>query len=140
MYLPDVNVWIALVFEAHAHHPAARVWFDSLRTGSARICRVTQAGLLRLSTNRSLFGAEALDMSRAWEVYDVLLSDARVSFIGEPAGVEHLWRRRTVGLAYSPKLWTDTYLGAFAEAANLTVATLDKGLADREGDRGELLE
>jgi predicted nucleic acid-binding protein len=28
--LSDVNVWLALIFNAHAHHPAALAWFNSL--------------------------------------------------------------------------------------------------------------
>gem|GEM_PF-2467722 len=30
MLLPDVNVWLALTFDSHAHHPAAKLWFDNL--------------------------------------------------------------------------------------------------------------
>ena len=30
MHLPDINVWLALTFDSHAHHPAAKTWFDGL--------------------------------------------------------------------------------------------------------------
>ena len=30
MLLPDVNVWLALAFDSHVHHPVAKLWFDSL--------------------------------------------------------------------------------------------------------------
>ena len=26
--LPDINVWVALVYEGHEHHPVAREWFE----------------------------------------------------------------------------------------------------------------
>jgi predicted nucleic acid-binding protein len=29
MLLPDVNVWLALTFDSHIHHPAAKKWFDA---------------------------------------------------------------------------------------------------------------
>ena len=30
MLLPDVNVWLALAFDSHVHHPVAKQWFDGL--------------------------------------------------------------------------------------------------------------
>jgi len=30
MLLPDVNVLLALTFDSHIHHPAAKKWFDAL--------------------------------------------------------------------------------------------------------------
>jgi predicted nucleic acid-binding protein len=30
MLLPDVNVWLALTFDSHIHHSAAKAWFDAL--------------------------------------------------------------------------------------------------------------
>jgi predicted nucleic acid-binding protein len=30
MFLPDINVWLALAFEAHFHHLAAKAWFNAL--------------------------------------------------------------------------------------------------------------
>lgn len=29
MFLPDVNLWLALAFESHVHHAAARSWFET---------------------------------------------------------------------------------------------------------------
>ena len=52
---PDVNVWVALTYQGHVHHSAARGWFVSLHA-DARLffCRVTQLGLLRLLTTEAL--------------------------------------------------------------------------------------
>jgi len=47
--LPDVNVWLALVFNAHAHHPSALAWFNSLSGETCHFCRLTQLGFLRRS-------------------------------------------------------------------------------------------
>jgi hypothetical protein len=30
MLLPYVDVWLALTFDSHVHHPAAKTWFDAL--------------------------------------------------------------------------------------------------------------
>jgi predicted nucleic acid-binding protein len=30
LLLPDVNVWFAMTFDSHIHHPSAKSWFDGL--------------------------------------------------------------------------------------------------------------
>jgi predicted nucleic acid-binding protein len=51
MLLPDINVWLALVFDAHVHHPSALAWFNSLSDETAFFCRLTQQGFLRWANN-----------------------------------------------------------------------------------------
>jgi toxin-antitoxin system PIN domain toxin len=84
MLLPDINVWLALTFDSHVHHPSAKTWFDGLTDDVCFFCRMTQQGFLRLSTNQKVFGAHALTLSGAWAKYDILQSDARISFAIEP--------------------------------------------------------
>ncbi len=139
MFLPDINIWLALVFEAHTSHPVVETWFRNMGRISCRFCRVTQSGFLRLATNPSVLGTSARSMENAWQLYDTLLKDARIGFTDEPTGTEHLWRARTYTRTYSPKVWTDAYLAAFAEAGGLTLVTLDRALATAEGDRAILL-
>lgn len=95
MLLPDVNVWLALTFESHTHHPSARAWFDALSGTLCHFCRSTQQGFLRLATNPSVFATRALTMTDAWQKYDVFQSDACVSYAEEPDGVEAIWRSYT---------------------------------------------
>ncbi len=73
MLLPDVNVWLALTFDSHVHHPAAKTWFDALSGELCLFCRTTQQGFLRLATNAVVFGDSALNLSEAWKKYDVFL-------------------------------------------------------------------
>ncbi len=42
-------------------------------------------------------------------------------------GLEPLWRNYTQGEAFSPKIWNDAYLVAFARAAPYELVTFDKG-------------
>jgi toxin-antitoxin system PIN domain toxin len=128
MFLVDVNLVLALAFQAHIHHSAAKAWFDVLTERQiCHFCRMTQQGFLRLATNPKAFGDEAVTLSRAWELYDAFLSDPRISFMEEPAGVETIWRDYTRGQTFSPKVWNDAYLAAFARAANLQLVTFDHG-------------
>jgi uncharacterized protein len=56
---------------------------------------------------------------------DRLTEDIRFEFGLEPVGLEHYWRRMTMIDSYSPKVWTDRYLAAFATTAGLQVVTFD---------------
>jgi uncharacterized protein len=60
MYLPDDNLWLAMVFEAHTHHIVAKAWFESLSTEICAFCRLSQQGFLRLATNPRAFGEDAV--------------------------------------------------------------------------------
>ena len=133
MLLPDVNVWLALTFDSHAHHPAAKNWFDALSDEVCFFCRKTQQGLLRLATNRQIFGTHALTLRQAWQEYDTFQSDARVSYADEPANLETQWRGWTQNQSFSPHIWNDAYLAAFAKAGGLEVVTFDKAFAQFTG-------
>jgi toxin-antitoxin system PIN domain toxin len=129
MFLPDVNIWLALAFESHFHHQAAQGWFDTLASDGCSFCRLTQQGFLRLATNPKTFGSEAVPLSDAWRMYDEFVNDPRVSFSAEPAGIEPLWRGYSKSRSYSPKVWNDAFLAAFAEAAGYELISFDRGFA-----------
>jgi uncharacterized protein len=127
MFLPDVNLWLALVFESHVHHAVARDWFAALSDSDCSFCRLTQQGFLRLSTNPKAFGAEAVTLSEAWQLYDSLICDPRVVFSAEAGVIETPWRGFTQRQSYSPKIWNDAYLAAFAQAGGFRLVTFDRG-------------
>ena len=129
MYLPDINVWLALAFEVHVHHQQAAEWFDTLLPQDCAFCRFTQQGFLRLATNPVVLKDAAVTMADAWSCYDALLSDDRVLFLAEPSGVEQNWRRHTRRRAHSHKVWGDAYQISFAEAAAATPVSFDRGFA-----------
>ena len=87
MFLPDVNVWIALAFATHVHHVAAKNWFDGLPSGLFFFCRMTQQGFLRLATDPRVLQSQAVTLPEAWKMYDTVLRDVRISFSDEPVGV-----------------------------------------------------
>ena len=90
---------------------------------------MTQQGFLRLATNPKAVGAAAVTLADAWIMYDALLGDPFVSFTDEPDGVESLWRGYTQHQSFSPKVWNDAYLAAFARAAGCELVTFDKGFS-----------
>ena len=129
MFLPDINLWLALAFESHFHHDSAKRWFDGSPSGSFYFCRLTQPRFLRLASNPKVFQEDAVSLSRAWDLYDVIMSDPRVTFVDESENVESYWRAYTRRPTFSPNIWSDAYLAAFARAAGLELITFDKGFA-----------
>ena len=128
MFLPDINLWLALAFESHVHHGGAKNWFDGATNDGCCFCRLTQQGFLRLATNPKAFGEEAVTLSEAWQLYDEFFLDPRVSFTDEPPNVEGHWRAYTQRRTFSPKVWNDAFLAAFARTANLSWPRSTKAL------------
>ena len=129
MFLPDVNLWLALAFQGHVHHESARKWFELTPDASCAFCRLTQQGFLRLATNPKALPGEAVPMIDAWSMFDIFLSDSRVVFATEPPGLESLWRILTQRQSFSNKVWNDAYLAAFAQAGGLELVTFDRGFS-----------
>ncbi len=75
MFLPDINLRLALAFESHVHHGRAKNWFDGTTNDRCFFCRLTQQGFLRLATNSKAFGDEAVTLSDALaiEMHDPLV-------------------------------------------------------------------
>ncbi|MDX2150364.1 MAG: TA system VapC family ribonuclease toxin [Bryobacteraceae bacterium] len=134
-YLPDVNVWLALAVEGHVHHEPSRRWLEEEAAGSTLLfCRVTEMGLLRLLTSRSILGRDALSPAAAWKVRDAFFQDDRIRFEAEPPEAESWWRRATTAeKSAGPSFWTDAWLASFAAATGATLVTFDAALAGRRG-------
>ncbi len=126
MYLPDINVWLSLSFEAHNHHSWAKSWVESIQDEALTFCRLTHLGFLRLATNPKVFADEVLTLEEAWSCFDHFLEDSRIEFTIEPFGIEQFFRRFTSDSSYSPKVWNDAYLAAFSVTTNARLVSFDK--------------
>jgi toxin-antitoxin system PIN domain toxin len=140
-YFPDVNVWVALAYSRHVHHRSAAFWFNSLEGEIAYFCRITQLGFLRLMTQPAVMGSDTKTPTEAWGIYDLILSDERVSFRAEPESVllESDFRRLTTKPQFSSKDWPDAYLATFAETADVILVTFDRALHQMNGGKSLLL-
>lgn len=128
-FLPDVNFCIGLAFDAHPHHENAATWFAENADGTIGFCRTTQQGFLRIATNRRAMGQDVVTLPLAWQAYDAFLQVPRISFFEEPIHLEAQWRKFTEPEEFSPNIWTDAYLAAFACSADLRIVTFDRGFA-----------
>jgi toxin-antitoxin system PIN domain toxin len=140
-YFPDVNVWLALAYRGHLHHPIASAWFERVEAEEAVFCRFTQLSFLRLLTHPAVMRDEVKTQQEAWKAYDQLSSDARVSFFPEtdPERVEATLRALTASSRFAHQQWPDAYLAAFAKASGLTLVTFDKALGKLAGKECVLL-
>jgi len=127
MFLPDINFWLALTFEVHAHHIRAKEFFDSHPSEPTFFCRFTQQGFLRLASNATVFGDEAVSLREGWGLYEKMLNDPRVNLAQEPNDLERHWRNYTNVGPRSPKFSSDAFLAAFARAADFRLVTFDRG-------------
>jgi toxin-antitoxin system PIN domain toxin len=129
---PDINVWVALTYEGHAHHSTAAEWFVRLPADAGfAFCRFTQLGLLRLLTAKAVMSDEVMTQPRAWAAYDRWLKDPRVEFVDEPAEIENRFRALTRLRQPATRDWADSYLAAFATAGQLTLVTFDRALGSK---------
>lgn len=126
IFLPDVNVWLALASPRHIHSPVCSEWLDTVYQDDLVFCRVTQMGLLRLLTNASVMGGDVLASRDAWRVYQSMLTDERIGFVPEPLFLEEQWKKLTSQKQPTPNVWTDAYLTAFAHSAAMRLVTLDR--------------
>jgi toxin-antitoxin system PIN domain toxin len=136
--LCDSNVWLALALFEHAHHDAARGWFETVaKPGAVLFCRATRQAFLRLLTTAAVlapYGIPPLTNQLAWSAYEALLADDRIVFQARaPAGLETRWRQLAVRDTASPKLWMDAYLAAFAQAGGYRMVTFDAAFAQFGG-------
>ena len=139
MFLPDVNLWLALSFDSHVHHSAALLWFEA-SSQTSYFCRLTQQGFLRLATNPKVLGDEAISLKEAWGLYDSILADPLAAYAEEPHDFEANWRGYTQKESFTPKVWSDAYLAAFARAARFEVVTFDRDFRRYKQTRCTILQ
>ena len=140
IYLPDVNVWVALAVDGHPHHAIAKRWFERLGQESLLFCRVTEMGLLRLLTNEHVMSGHPLSSQAAWGVRKQFEGDTRVKYVPEPSGFEAVWRGTAQAGKIGPNFWTDAYLSSFCVGTGATMVTFDRGFGVRTPCKVLLLE
>ena len=75
--------------------------------------------------------ADVLTQLEAWETFDLLVTDPRNRMIGEPAGIDPVFRQQTGSQQAATKQWAGGYLAAFAETAGIQLVTFDRALAGK---------
>ena len=76
---------------------------------------------------------DVLSQRQAWSVYDRWFEDSRILFLEEPVNLEPVFRGISSLPRPAAKDWADSYLLAFAEAADLSLVTFDRALKQQNG-------
>jgi uncharacterized protein len=127
VYLVDVNLLIARLFEDHEHHLPAVEWFD-LPDLQWALCSWTEAGFLRYATRPG-----RLSMSEATGVLDDMARHAGFSY--HP--VAHSWGTLTKPFfqrLHGHRQITDAYLLGTAIHDGIMLATFDRGILHLAGE------
>lgn len=122
--LPDVNVWLALADENHAHHEKARVYWQEQSFPEIAYCRVTALGFLRLSTHPKVL-SRPLTPAEAWEIYQRYRIEAHVAFVQDSPEVDAEFMALSCATDFSHHLWTDGYLAALARFKDCRIISFD---------------
>ena len=130
--LLDINVWLAITDERHAHHSAAVHYWKTHAAEMTVFCRVTMLGFLRIVTQPRT-ATPPLSLNRALAVYRDYLQTSGVGFLHEPAGVEEILAKLLDQPAFSHRLWTDAYLAALAIASGCRLVSFDSDFQTFDG-------
>ena len=126
--LLDVNVLVALAWPTHVHHAEAVNWFSDHLPATWATASVTQAGFLRVSSNRKVLGdarspAEAAAVLRALTELD-----------GHVLWNDDLDLVRAPGMAFDSlrgyRQVTDAHLLALAMRHDGRLVTFDRAVTD----------
>ncbi|MCO7220444.1 TA system VapC family ribonuclease toxin [Klenkia sp. PcliD-1-E] len=123
MALLDVNVLVALAWDSHVHHLAAREWFVADAPAGWSTCSTTENGFLRVSANRRVLPA-ALDLADARTVLTALRAVGAHRFL--PDDVSPL--DPDVPAVRGHRQITDAHLLTVARRAGEPLVTFDRAL------------
>ena len=124
--LLDVNVLIALAWENHLFHPAARKWLEKHERLGWATCAITQIAFIRLSSQTSIFGNQAKTPEQARLLLIECTSRRNHVFFSElPSAGDCHELSRIMG----PNKVTDAYLVSVARFHHSRFVTFDQRLA-----------
>jgi toxin-antitoxin system PIN domain toxin len=133
-FLLDVNVLMALLWENHEHHQAARAWLRQVSNFST--CPVTQLGFARISSHAALGYSMLPD--QAFSVLRTFLADGRHRFASDDLSCED--RVLRTDLMMGANQVTDHYVVALARKHGFTLATFDESLASTFAGEADLVQ
>lgn len=112
--LPDLNVWLALADQDHAHHSRARRYWEDESAPRIAFCRITMLGLLRLLTNRKVMRGAPWSPGEAWQAWRAFAALPEITFLQESDAAEAAFEAWTSQPRFAPHRWTDAWLAALA--------------------------
>ena len=124
--LPDLNVWLALVWPEHSHHHHALHYWEVQASDQVLFSTVTALGLVRLVSQPKLMGPAVRNPAEASALLDALCQQPGVG-LAEP---EHdgweVFHQLLRGGEIPARLYTDAHLAALAIANGWRLVSFDR--------------
>ena len=124
--LPDLNVWLALVWPEHSHHQHAVRYWEVQASDQVLFSTVTALGLVRLVSQPKLMGPAVRNAAEASALLAALCQQPGVG-LAEP---EHdgweVFHQLLRGGKIPARLCTDAHLAALAIANGWRLVSFDR--------------
>ncbi len=135
MALLDVNALVALAWDSHVHHVAAREWLARNATTGWATCPITEAGFVRVSSNPKVLPSP-VGVEQARDALSALRQVAGHRFLTNDVSLCDADVPRMVG----HRQVTDALLVTVARRHGTRLLTFDAGILTlAQGDGVELL-
>lgn len=134
MSLLDVNALVALAWDSHIHHVAARAWFAANGVNGWATCPLTESGFVRVSSNPTVLPS-AIGVEDARRVLALLRVAGRHRFLLDDVSMTDDDLPTLVG----HRQVSDAHLLTLARRHGVRLVTFDGGAHALGGDDAELL-
>lgn len=135
MGLLDVNALVALAWDSHIHHAAARSWFSANGSDGWSTCSTTESGFVRVSSNPTVLPS-GLGVEDARRVLALLRAAGSHRFLPDDVSMTDDDVPRLVG----HRQVTDAHLLTLARRHEVRLVTFDGAVRALGGSDVELLK
>ena len=123
--LPDLNVWLALIWPEHIHHQHAVQYWEQQAAEQVLFCTVTALGLVRLVCQPKLMGTAVRNAAEASDLLSALCQQPGVQMAQPDHDGWEVFHHLLRGDIPS-RLCTDAHLAALAIANGWRLVSFDR--------------
>jgi toxin-antitoxin system PIN domain toxin len=124
--LPDLNVWLALIWPDHSHHLQAVHYWEQQAADQVLFCTVTALGLVRLVCQPKLMGTAVRNAAEASALLEALCQQPGVRLARPEHNGWEVCHQLLRGGAIPARLCTDAHLAALAIANGWRLVSFDR--------------
>ena len=124
--LPDLNVWLALIWPEHIHHQHAVLYWEQQAAEQVLFCTVTALGLVRLVCQPKLMGTAVRNAAQASNLLNALCQQPGVQMAKPDHDGWEVFHHLLRGGEIPSRLCTDAHLAALAIANGWRLVSFDR--------------
>jgi toxin-antitoxin system PIN domain toxin len=131
--LPDLNVWLALIWPEHIHHQQALHYWEQQAAEQVLFCTVTALGLVRLVCQPKLMGTAVRNPAEASALLDALCQQPGVRLAEPEQSGWEVFHQLLRGGPLPARLCTDAHLASLAIANGWRLVSFDRDFERFDG-------